>query len=450
MDDISPSLSRAHTNRSGTSPVRCQNSNQLIPQAFVESNPAASSYFPGSANISSRSSQKNYLDATSGNFVASGSFEQSSVTPSSRHNSDGRNQFVARKRAFEGNETEFSMPTGRPSFNSGVSGYNSSVASRSGSQPPSRSEVEYSCRDRSDVSNIHYSRFNTSTAASNPHRPHLSAEAPPYVIPAGSSNQRFEAQLSSPQLDHLVGDIGKFSIGKENQQSAYAAQRETSYGSATQFLNGYSQDAVPNGSDVWNTEESGYHGRPDQFLSTGSGSESLMSRSNSNRAIAFGNQYSHSPSNSDARNNHGSPYYSAAETPPLFQQRGPSRSGYNTNAPAGQVAMLDRRLRGLQQEQQGYVVTLSNVMQMQFRNQFTHSSPYDFQPQHNLRTSQPQPYYQIRPTPNLLALPHVPRGPASDHDLERSPLLIEFREKYTSPNNRIKELKVSLGSRSLP
>ena len=450
MDDTSPGLSRVNTNRSTTSPISRQHSNQLNPPVFPESNSVNSSYFSmqqPSAAISSRPSQKSFLDPTSGSFVASGAFDANNISRTSRHNSEEENRYVQRKIAFEGTDAGFRGQSARPSFSNNsnsMSGYDSSAASRSGSIPPSRGDAEYtmnSTRPRGDITNNHYLRNSTSNTSNNPHRPNVSAQPTPYLVPTGPSRQKPASQLSPTQLNHFMGDFDKLNVGQENQPLGFAGQRDTQSGNTLQFMNGFPQEFVPNGSDVWKSrDDEGYQGHPGQFSPAGTGSGSMMSQPNNHRAMALATRYSHSPSNSDARHSHHhSPFYSNAGTPPLYQQRGPARGGYNSSV---STAVLDRRLRGLQQEQQGgYMVPPPNFVQ--FRNQYPHPNPYDFYPRSGGLPMNPlQPYYPMPPAPNLLTAPNVPRGPARDHDVDQSQLMREFKDTMNKPNKRINELKV--------
>ncbi len=435
VDDTSPGLSRVCTNHSNTSPVLRQHGNQLVSQPLDSANSTYFSLTPASTNISSRSSQKDFLDPTSGSFIAPGAFDLNNTSRSSRHNSDEENRYAARKMAFEGSDAGLPMQSGRPTLNTNISGYNSSVASRSGSQPPSRSDVEHSSRRQSDMQNNQHSRFPTSVSSS--YRPSLSAQAPSYTMP--SQQQRSAEQLSQTHLSQLLGDFGNLNVGRENQ-NPYTTYREAPYTNSSSFGNGFPQELMANGNEVWNREDNGYQGQQAQFSPTGSASGSLPSNQNSHRAMPFVSQYAHSPSNSDARASHHSPYYSTAGTPPTYQQRGPSRGGYHGGLPTGQAALLDHKLRGLQQEQQAYMVPPN---QMRYRNQYPHQNPYDFPPQNNLRLNQINQYYPMPPNANLLTGPQIPRGPARDHDQAqavRSPLLEEFRNN--SKTNKRYELKV--------
>ena len=438
VDDTSPGISRVHTDHSNASPVLRQHGNQLLPsQPFDTANSTYFAVTPASTNISSRSSQKNFLDPTSGNFESSSGFGLNGGIRSSRQNSDEDSRFVTRKMAFESNDSALAANPARPSMTANVSGYNSSVASRAGSQPPSRSDIDQSSRRPGDVQGNHSSRFPPSMPPT--YRQNLSAQTQLYNNP--SQPQKNTDQLSPSQLNQLLGDFGNLNFGREGQ-NPYAVHRDAQYGHLSGFANGHQQDATSNGNEPWNREDDGYARQQPQFSPTGSTSGSLVSNQRAQRNVPFASQYSHSPTNSDARNSHHSPYYSSTGTPPAHQQRGPSRGGFHGGLPTGQAALLDHKLRGLQQEQQGYLVPQN---QMRYRNQFSQQAPYEFHPQNTLRPNQFSLYYPMPPPPNLLAGAQVPRGPARDHDLVqpvRSALLEEFRNN--SKTNKRYELKVGL------
>ena len=355
----------------------------------------------------------------------------------SRHGSDEENRFTAKKLAFDENDGGLGMQTARPPFNSNVSGYNSSAASRSGSLPPSRSDVDTSTRHPGELQNLQYPRLNPPATQ----RPNMSAQASTYTMPARVSGQRHTGQLSPSHLNQMLGDFGTLSVGKENH-SSYSNQSEVSYGTPPHAASSYSQEMIPDGNEIWDTEENGYQSQQDQFPSTG-GSSSLTSNSATRRGIGFGASYAHSPNIGGARLSHTSPYYSAAGTPPSYQQRAPSRGGFSGPLVTGQAAVLDRKLRGLQQEQQAYMVPRPTPMH--FNNQPPHPSTYDFQLQPGLRMNQLNAYYQMPPLTQHMAASHIPRGPASDHPVVqpvRSALLEDFRNN--SKTNKRYELKVRL------
>lgn len=411
---------------------------------------------PGSANISSRP-QKNFLDPTSGNFV-SGRYDSSSISRNSRHNSDEENRFAARKQAFEGQDTGLGMQLTRPSFHNNASGYNSSAASRSGSLPPSRNDGELSWRYRSDVSNTQVSaRY--SQPPSQQHN--LSAHAPPYMMKSRGSEQRYKDQLSSSQMNSLLGDFGNLNVGRENQ-SSYINPGEATYGSSSNFGNAYNQEQMPASSEVWNREDNGYQTQQDQFSPTGSATTSLASNPNVRRGMGFAPSYTQSPTISDTRHSHTSPYYSTAGTPSTYQQRVPSRGGFDGTVVTASTATLDRKLRNIQQEQQAYIASRPN--QMEFSQQYPPNT-YNFPTPAGFQAGQRPGGYQVppggfqpglaglpmsqlsagypMPLPHHMATPHIPRGPARDHEMiqaTRSPLLEDFRNN--NKTNKRYELKV--------
>ena len=430
--------------------MRRQHSNQMVSQQFPDSSAVDSPYFslnPPSAAMSSRSSQKSFLDPTSHNFVSSATFDLDGASRSSRHDSDEESRYGGVKLPFGNNDLGLSMQLGRLPMNN-ASGYNSSAASRSGSMPPSRSDVDY--QTRNPLQNAQYQKFNSSTITTSFQRPQLLPNASSYMSHTGPGGQRQGEQQGQTQMGNLAGNFGKMNVGTENQHPSYATQRDVSYGSHVPFGNGYAQDIPTDSNDVWSRDEIGYLGQQDSFSPNGSGTGSLLSNPNNHRAMTLGPQYSHSPSNSDARYSHASPFYSTAGTPPTFQQRVPSRvpsrGSYNGATSTGQAALLDRKLRGLQQEQQGFMIPTANPLQ--FRSQFQPPHPYDFHSQQTLRMNQIPPYYQMPPS-NLLPAPPIPRGPSRDHDPGqplRSPLLEEFRNN--SKTNKRYELKVGSHSSS--
>ena len=438
IDETSPSLSRVHTNTSGTSPLHRQPSNQLLPPSFTDNNSSNPNYFsvtPGSTTISSRPSQKNFLDATSGNLV-SGPFNSNTNSRSSRHNSDEDNSFAARKLAFEGNDIGLGMRSSRPSFNSNTSGYNSDAGSRNSSLPPSRNDMDVSTRHPMELQSSQYPRISAPTS----HHPNLSAQAPAYTMNSKPSKQRYGEQLSLSHVNQYLGDFGSLNIGKENSTHT-SGQSGISYGNMSGYSTSYAQETSQDGSETWNQEDNTYYSQQTQFPTPSTGSGSIVSNPNTRRNINYGSQYSVSPSITDTRLNHSNPYYSNSGTPPTHQHRTPSRGGFGGVGGAlvtSQAAALDRKLRGIQ-EQQSYMVSRPTPMHF---NQFPPAT-YDFHAQPNLRMNQLNAYYAMPQIPHPMAT-SIPRGPANDHPPVppvRSALLEEFRNN--SKTNKRYELKVA-------
>lgn len=440
VDDTSPGLS-TYT-RSSTSPMRRQNSNQMMPQAFAESNAAKSQYLPpnpASANISSRSSQKNFMDHTldpaTGSFVSSGIFNSTNMHRSSRHNSDEENRYAAGKALSEHHDSGLNIPAGRPSFNQSISGYNHSAGSRSGSMPSSRSDVEQSLRFRNDAQAAQYSRFDPSAALNPVHRVNASMNAPSHTMQAAFSRQKYADQLSPGQMNDLVAHFDQMDMKSDYAQHSYGIQRDPIH-ARLPYTNGLPQNSASYPQKLYREEENGYQGHDGSFSPAGSASGSFGSVANRHRGLPYVASYSHSPSVSDAHLSHHSPFYPTAGTPPTFQQRTPSRGSYNSG-PNAQV--VEGKLLGLQQQQQGYVMPPPNSLQPRPHVQ----NEYHIHPQNTLRMHPLQQYQYINAPPHMLAMQSIPRGPADQHDMAsavRSALLEEF--KSSGKANSRYELKV--------
>ncbi len=444
-DNTSPVRSKAHSNHTSTSPMRRQKSNQYVSQPFAETSAGNGPYFSmtqPSTSVSSRPSQKSFLEPATRDLLPTDMLETTEPNQYSRHNSDDDNRYVSRNGAFGNNDAGLAIQPGHSLANNNASGYNSSVASRSGSLPPSRSDVDQLARGFHN--NIQYSRYGPSSSSQ---RSNTSSIAPPSMIQPGSSGQRIGEQLSTTQLEGLSTQFDQLQMSRDAMPPSYNSQRASPYTSQNGFNNNsnYRQESMGEAHENWTgEEETGHsvHGVTDQFSPTGSGSVSLNSSQNPYRNVNFVPQYSHSPTNSDARLSHHSPFYSTASTPPTFHQQRSTGRATSNGAQNGQAAMLDRKLRGLQQQQQGYMMPQINPNTMQFRNQVPHL--YDFQSQNTFRMNPLHTYYPMPPAPHLLAAPQIPRGPARDHDLAghlRSALLEEFRNN--SKTNKRYELKVT-------
>ena len=452
IDNTSPALSGVHTNHSGNSPMRRQPSNQLIPQPAAEAGSVNSSYFSiptataMSQEFASKVVQKNFLDPTSGSFQTSSVLDLTALDRSSRHNSDEGNGRPTKPMLMGNTENvRSSLHPDRQSFYSSVSGYNSSAASRSGSLPPSRNGAGQSSRFDEDLPNPQYSQFGPMSTTS--HRPHVSSHSASYSMRSNQHGQKYGDQPSPTQLGILTEDFGKISVGRGNNDTNHAVAKESIYAGQNPLAYEYARRSGANNvSDAWGQEDNAYQDSIDSFAPEAITAGSLVQHSQY-RSIPSGVHYSHSPSNSDARRSQSSPYYPTGETPPSgYQHRAPSRGSLNGNLPTSQAALLDHKLRGLQQEQQGYAASQPNPFH--YRPPFANA--YDFHPQTALRMNPLAPYYSLPAAPNLINGPPIPRGPARERDPGqhlRSPLLEEFRNN--SKTNKRYELKVSLKSKVL-
>lgn len=234
-------------------------------------------------------------------------------------------------------------------------------------------------------------------------------------------------------------------LGKEpqNSQNGYGPQTGSTYpGQALLPYQLLQQNESTNTGTAYEFDESAYSELHNHYVQN-----PMMSlpQQGQHRNPAFRSPYPHSPASNDGRRNQQSSYGSTdgASTYSL-QSRAPSRGSLSGNVAAGQTLALDRRLRGLQQEQQGLMPAHPNSMQ--FRPPF--ANPYDFHTQNALRMNPLQSYYPVPPMANLL--PQViPRGPAKDQDTThstRSACLEEFRSN--SKTNKRYELKVRVVCRA--
>ena len=427
MDEITPGLPTAHTSQSRPSPERRQKSSHYGNQAFADIDPIDSSIFsmaPGSTSLSSRSSQRNFLDPTSRDFVTSENLVPSNLHRFSRQNSGEEPSYGNRKGDF--------LPS-RPSGSNNISGYNSSVGSRAGSLPPSRSDIEPSSRVRGDVQNLQHARFGQAATAQ---RSHPSVNARPFIMHSGPYGQRIEEQQSPTQLDNFAGQFDQLNVGNPQRRPSHASSQPSPNSSSDQFSHSYAHNSVGDTHDEWGVEANGHPGFLDRYSSTSSGSGVPQNQYRG----AFGSQFSHSPSDSDARlMNHQNSFYPSVDTPPNFHQQNALTRSHYPGSSTAQAVMLERRLRGLQQQQQSYMMSQQNPSQ--FRHQVPYS--YDTNAQQTIRMNSLNSYYPMPPGPHLLNATHVPRGPSRDHDLAghlRSPLLEEFRSN--GKTNKRYELKV--------
>ena len=436
LDNTSPRLPNSH---SSTSPIRRQSSNQASAQPFPDSVSSASSYFsmptmnPSNQGVSNKSSQSQFLNPTSTSFISNGSFDSGILRRPSRHNSDEEARPPTKSLTFGGTDTGAAFQNTRQNIFNPASEYTSSTASRSGSLPPSRNPTNQTSRLVED--NL---RQPTSAVGSAPfHRSNLSAHGSLNTSQNGFHYQRFSSHSNSADIGHLASDFQRMVVGRGNQGNLYAGQKDQRFSDQDDIAFQYNNQLSPE--ETWSATDSEYLDTGEQFPLETIPQEGIGIQGNFFRNPHYG-PYSHSPSNSDARRSQHSPsYYSSAGTPSAgYQQRAPSRGSYNGTVTTEQAALLNRKLRGLQQEQQDYLSNQPNSLQPQspFPN------PYNFHTQQALRMAA---YYPVPSMPNMLTQPHpqIPRGPANDQEVPRvrSKLLEEFRSN--SKTNKRYELKVS-------
>ncbi|KAI4134515.1 MAG: hypothetical protein LQ347_001455 [Umbilicaria vellea] len=331
-----------------------------------------------------------------------------------------------------------SLPqSGRQMYQQAIrSGHNSTVASRSGSIPPSRSGDEQHSYFGADVlTNPQSSRFNPGSTSFPSQRPSHSTQPSTYSSHAGNRRHGGEQPSNNYDVDFITGELRKMNPGKENEYPQYPSYHSSHEQSSQPY--DYPQ-RLDGSTHAWSADEVGYQNGLNSFTPNGIPPGSQNQQYNQSRKIQFGEHSPQSPNGSDARRSHHSPFYPTGGTPPSGDQyHAPSRGVANPRAPHGQAALLERKLRGLQQEQQGYIQPQPNPLQ--FRAPFTH--PYEYNPQTAMRVNPLAQYYPIPAVPNFLP-PMIPRGPSRDHDVGqnlRSALLEEFRSN--SKTNKRYELK---------
>ncbi|KAL9036973.1 MAG: hypothetical protein Q9180_003990, partial [Flavoplaca navasiana] len=440
VDNTSPGFSSTTTRRSGTSPIRRQNSNQQAPQPYSDlmSNNPSNFLTPGSNHLPTKTSHYYSGDPNTSNFVPNRTFEMNAVPRSSRHNSNEDDIYGARSMGFERTDTALPAQPHRQNSRDDASGFGSSVASRSGSLPPSRNGVDPLPQFDEQAQNTIYPHVNGYITAGNPYRSKLSAQAFAFSRNSINHTQRFGDSSNPLDINNITGDLTMMALGKDQQspQNGYGPQTESMYpGQGLLPYHLLQQNGASITGSAWEVDDNVYGELQNPYAQ-----DAMMAlpQHAQYRNQALRSPYPHSPVSNDGRRNQQSSYGSTdGGSSYALQSRAPSRGSLSSNVAAGQTLTLDRKLRGLQQEQQNMIPPHSNPMH--FRPPFAH--PYDFQAQNALRMGPLHPYYTVPPMANLL--PQViPRGPAKDQDTAqstRSACLEEFRSN--SKTNKRYELK---------
>ena len=431
VNNISPGLASVRNHHENPSPTRHRNSNAQQPRSdspyFSTNQPSAIGQI-----VSNKALNQSYLDPTSGSFKNPGAFDPYQQSKVGRQSSDSSDRRPLESIVFGNNEMAYNANRSISNASATYSGYNSSAASRSGSLPPSRHSIDppshYGLEPSTNPQQVPY-------ASSGPylHRPNQLSRTSTYST---NGNSRYADQVPATQYNDLSTAMNKIDLGKENQESAYNS------------LYDYPQSALPsNVGTSYGMSNSGYR--------SNSVSVDLDHRQASTAAPSY-NQHrgmlndhnSHSPPSNDYhRRSHDSPIYPQNSNSPLIDhQRAGSIASVRSNVGTGQAALLERRLRGLQQEQQNYSMAPPNPLQ--YRAPFAH--PYDYSPQNMLRMN---PFAQYYPMPVMngyqgnRAVPRVPAIENNAGESLRSSLLEEFRthskgtKRYELKVNFIKSLK---------
>ncbi|KAI4287016.1 MAG: hypothetical protein L6R35_003726 [Caloplaca aegaea] len=443
MDNTSSGVSTTSTRRSGTSPKRRQNSSQQPSQALPDSSSSNPPYFsitPAPTHQSMlKVTQQQLPDLNSASYMSARALEPNGIQRPSRHNSDEGDRYAARLLALGNHDSGVSIQPQRQQSQSSTSGgFNSGGASRNGSLPPSRNGVDSLSRYGEDLQNTTYSRPTGMSSTGHNAQFKLSAEAHAFSRFPSAQNQRFGDMTNPGAMNNMTGDFAKMAVAKENNpphtgygtsmHSTFAGQGPSPYDFPPQI-------DVSNSNASWDTDEHGYSDFQDGHVQN---NVAPFLPQASYRTSSLNPSYPHSPASSYGRRNSQSPYYSNDAAAPYALQHRPSLHGnLSANVPSGQAQLLDRKLRGIQQEQHNYLLPQMNPVHL--RHPFP--NPYDFHPSHAIRVNHLNQYYPAPPVSNLLP-PVIPRGPAKDQDSShstRSACLEEFRTN--SKTNKRYELK---------
>ncbi|KAL8689413.1 MAG: hypothetical protein Q9218_004913 [Villophora microphyllina] len=436
VDNTSPGLSGTNTRRSGTSPMRRQNSSQQ-PFSNPSNNP---SYFPSSISSGQtlpKAPQQRLADPETSAFVPMRDVELNGFPRTSRHNSDENDRFGTGSFALGNSDGGFSIQPQRQNSHQSMSGLNSSVASRSGSLPPSRNGADPNPQFDGDTQSTAYSHVNGSAGSGQLYPSKLSAQALAFQRnPYAYNSLRLADASGAADLNNMASNLAMLEIAKENQSppNGYGLQIGSAYHERTLPYELPQQGNFGTADLGWDADEKLYPPYGDPYA------QALtipLTSHTQYRHSPYNSSFSHSPGSSEGRRNPPSSYYpSNSSSPYPLQPRTVSRSSLNSNTSASQTLILDRKLRGPQHEQAAFMPSQS--AQLQFRHPF--QNPYDFHPQHTLRMNL-NPYYSVPPLANLMP-PTVPRGPAKDQDTThstRSACLEEFRSN--GKTNKRYELK---------
>lgn len=267
-----------------------------------------------------------------------------------------------------------------------------------------------------------YSHLSHNSGSFVSHRPTHSAQASFH-----SESPSYESRFTNNQLDISSG-LGKLQLNDNGFSSPQTMQRPaySSHVSYDGSLNRFKYPVAPDEGNYQTLNAYTPEGPPEFPTGYHSGTSRL------------GDRGSVSPSEYTRLN---SPFYSTSGTPPAAaaQYRTSSANRLSNSASEGQAALLDRKLRGLQQEQD-FAQSAANVLQP--RLPFT--TAYDFSCYPAARFNALSSFYPMSPFGGLGPAAFVPR-PHRDHDpsqVVRSPLLEEFRAN--SKGNKRYELKVCI------
>ncbi|KZF21362.1 ARM repeat-containing protein [Xylona heveae TC161] len=437
------------------SPPRHRNSNQSAGGAsFSDTAGATSPYFsvprqaaigPGMTDPSPR---KSALDPTTGSFVTSrttddrtnnfGGFQRYTLDSTSRRHPNAILEALGGEDSVQGARAE-RMPN-----NGDFLGPASSVTtSRSESLPPSRSGVESIQFGMASQELPSFTRFGQPSTSFSARRPTMSGDKTGFAA-SPSGQTRFD---EASQDQDIVSNFARVSLAENFQQQPTLANNFSQCSSQMPFNDaGYAGtlQAVGN-QQIWGLDETGYRSGLGSFTPDAFSEAPFTDQMKNGRGSRFGEAGATSPATSHHRRGLKSPFYSTGGTPPSGSD--PSRAsprGTQSRVQApGHYALLDYKLRGLQQEQQSSFLhpQSGTMMNQPYRNQL--APQFEGGVQNGMRVNNLSPYYTIAPVGAVAPGTVPPRAPR-DHDYGhnlRSALLEEFRSNAkTSKRYELKDI----------
>lgn len=402
--NISNGLASARSNQAAASPARHRTNQHTRDSSPYFAQPP-SAIGTGAAKPKSAS----LLDPTSRAFNASGVFGAYGQNLSSRQEAgeeSGRRNL---------NGIHFGSMT--TNGNMAYSGYNSSAASRNGSLPPSRHGAD----TMPQFGELPNSAIYPASADAFSHRQNQHSRNPTFSSMNGYNSNKFSEQAWQTSMGDLSAVAGKLDLGKSNTEIPLSVYWDQS-------------QQMPSPGSVSSTPALSFAKRNGSI--SFDSANPMMSNpfpSYGQARIPFNDKPSYSPTDSDIRNGNDSPMYFNAATPPVLEHaRGLSTNSSRHDLNAYNQSILERKLRGLAEQQQSYQPSPA----LSYRSLY--NGGYDFNGSNNPAISRVNPqmpsyfgnvsvggYTGHMPTGRA-----PPRGPASEMSAEnsnRSPLLEEFR-----------------------
>lgn len=386
--------------------------------------------------MNSRPSHEAFLDPPPAGFAASRGFAR-------QNSGDDEHRRQISAIAFGGHDAGMAVSGDRQGLSNDQAFHASAsrTASTSGSVPSSRNGTEQLSQYGALMQDKpRHSQFGPPTSTFLPsHRPSHSARTASYSSQTHNPKQDvFSGQLHEADL---ASGFGRIRLDDGADHAYPAMNGSAQFASQAPYDFDYHRPISSGLGQVWGMGEGAVPNALDTLGPDGMGGRACAPPVN-----PYGNLHLHdrepSPAGlSDYRRLH-SPYLSSGGTPPaladqvLNSARG--AGGMAARSSYGQAALLERKLKGLQQEQQQAYP--SPVNPLHFREPF--GPNYGLGAPNNLRINPLTPYYPVAAV-GAMPGPMIPRGPSRDQDAGqslRSPLLEEFRSN--NKTSKRYELKV--------